>query len=179
MGATALLDLPAFDKATGDLNAIIETPQGSANKIKLDADVGLFRLGHVLPAGSSFPYDFGFVPSTRGEDGDPLDVLVLMDCPTFAGCLVPSRPVAVIEAEQSEGGRKERNDRLIAVAAASRRHESVNGPGDLGEELLQEIQEFFVSYNRVCGREFKPLGVFGADRAKALVEKAQSVKGGS
>src|SRR3954464_7536915 len=91
-----------FDPETGDLNMIIDTPKGSRNKFKYDEAHGLFKLSGVLPAGASFPFDFGYVPSTRGEDGDPVDVLVLMDEPAFAGCLVPARLIGVIEAEQTE-----------------------------------------------------------------------------
>ncbi|HEX8201166.1 MAG TPA: inorganic diphosphatase, partial [Isosphaeraceae bacterium] len=93
--------LGAFAVKTGELNVIIETPKGSRNKFDFDEELGLFKLGGVLPAGAVFPYDFGFVPATRGGDGDPLDVLVLMDEPAFVGCLVPARLIGVIEAEQT------------------------------------------------------------------------------
>ena len=90
--------LPSFDKESGDLNVVSETPKGCRNKYAFEPDLGLFVLKKVLPAGSVFPFDFGFVPSTKGEDGDPLDILVLMDEPAFCGCLVPSRLVGLIEA---------------------------------------------------------------------------------
>src|SRR3954454_21727082 len=109
-----LESLAAFD---GDnLTVIIETPKGSQNKYTYEPRLGAFILGGVLPAGAVFPFDFGFVPSTLAEDGDPLDVLVLMDGPAFTGCIVQCRPLGVIEAEQTEDGKKVRNDRLIAVA---------------------------------------------------------------
>src|SRR6185369_1482784 len=95
--------LPPFDEQSGDLNAVVETIAGSRNKFAYDEELGLFRLKGVLPAGASFPFDFGFVPSTKGGDGDPLDVLVLMDEPAFAGCLVPARLVGVITAQQRAG----------------------------------------------------------------------------
>ncbi len=91
-------------------NVVIETPKGSRNKFDYDPELGLFRLGGVLPLGAVFPFDFGFVPSTLGGDGDPLDVLTLMDEPAFTGCLVTVRLLGVIEAEQSEGGETTRND---------------------------------------------------------------------
>ncbi|MFN8470923.1 MAG: inorganic diphosphatase [Anaerolineae bacterium] len=117
--------MPTFDPDSGNLTVIIETPKGSRNKYKYDEKKRLFTLSKVLPAGASFPFGFGFVPSTRGQDGDPLDVLVLMDSPAFAGCLLECRLIGVIEAEQSEDGKKERNDRLIAVAAQSREHKDI------------------------------------------------------
>src|SRR5205085_8515870 len=100
----------------------------------------LFRLKGVLPAGASFPFDFGFVPSTKGEDGDPLDVLVLMDEPAFAGCLVPARLLGVITAKQRErDGTVEQNNRLIAVAADSRTHEGVRKLHELSPQHPPEI----------------------------------------
>jgi inorganic pyrophosphatase len=113
-------NLEVFAEDSGDLNVIIETPKGSRNKFNYDEEHQLFKLGGVLPAGAVFPYDFGFLPNTVGGDGDPLDVLVLMDEPAFAGCLVPARLVGVIEAEQTErDGETIRNDRLIATFAPS------------------------------------------------------------
>src|SRR4028119_2143117 len=113
----------AFAPRPGALTGRVETPEGSRNKFDFDEELGLFKLGGVLPAGAVFPFDFGFVPATRGGDGDPLDVLVLMDEPAFVGCLVPARLIGVIEAEQTErDGETARNDRLIAVAANSHAH---------------------------------------------------------
>jgi len=164
--------LPAFDPDSQELNAVIETPKGSRNKFNYDPKHGLFRLGGVLPAGASFPFDFGFVPATLGEDGDPLDVLVLMDEPAFAGCLVPARLIGVIEAEQTEASQTAQNDRLIAVAADSHTHREVRSLEQVSENLIKEIEHFFVSYNQVKGKKFKPLGRFGPDRAKQLVDEA-------
>src|SRR6476659_4407599 len=120
-------NLKAFDGRSDQLNVVIETPKGSRNKYKYDPELGLFKLGGVLPAGAVFPFDFGFVPSTVGGDGDPLDVLVLMDDSAFTGCLVPARLIGVIQAEQTgNDGKTERNDRLIAVAAESHNHRDVH-----------------------------------------------------
>ncbi len=166
-----LLRLEAFHDDE-ELNVVIETPKGSRNKYNYDEKTGLFKLGGVLPSGASFPFDFGFVPSTVGGDGDPLDVLVLMDEPAFAGCLVRTRLVGVIEAEQTErDGETTRNDRLIGVAADSRLHTRVRALEDLGTTLLEEIEHFFVSYNQIKGKKFKPLTRSGAERARELVEE--------
>ncbi len=165
-----------FDRATGDVNVIIETPKASRNKYAFDEDSGVFVLKGVLAAGHSFPFDFGFIPQTTGGDSDPLDVLVLMDEAAFPGCLVPSRLIGVIEAEQTErDGRRTRNDRLIAVAADSHTHSHVRSINDLNETLVQQIEHFFVSYNEVKGKKFKPLGRFAARKAKTLVEEAAAL----
>ena len=167
--------LKPFDKESGELNVVIETPKGSRNKYAFDKKLGLFVLKGVLAVGHSFPFDFGFIPKTIGGDGDPLDVLVLMDEPAFAGCLVPSRLIGVIEAEQTErDGKTERNDRLIAVASNSQIHEDVKSINDLNEALVDQIEHFFVSYNEAKGKQFKPLGRFGARKAKNLIETAMS-----
>ena len=161
-----------FDEETGNLNAIIETPKNCRNKYAFDENLGVFVLKGVLAVGHSFPFDFGFVPQTLGGDGDPLDVLVLMDEAAFAGCLVPSRLVGVIEAEQTEtDGKRTRNDRLIAVAANSHTHSHVKSINDLNDELIAQIEHFFVSYNEIKGKNFKILERFAARRAKAVVEK--------
>ena len=164
-------NLEAFAPGGEEVRVIIETPKGSRNKFNFDQEHGLFKLGGVLPAGAVFPFDFGFVPSTTGGDGDPLDVLVLMDEPAFVGCLVEARLVGVIEAEQIEEGETERNDRLIAVAAESRNHRDVRSLDQLNENLLSEIEHFFVSYNEMKGKEFKPLGRGGPGRARELIEE--------
>ena len=132
-----LSHLPTTDPNTGDLLAVIETPKGSPNKYDYDDTCAAFRLAEVMPKGSYFPYDFGFIPSTLGDDGDPLDVLVLMDDPAPAGCVLTIRLIGVIEAQQREkGGDWERNDRL---------------------HLLDEIEAFFAQYNQQKGKAFKPL----------------------
>ncbi|HEX8748860.1 MAG TPA: inorganic diphosphatase [Pyrinomonadaceae bacterium] len=167
-----LNQLAALNDDEDEINVIIETPKGSRNKFNYDEKLGLFKLGGVLPAGASFPFDFGFIPSTVGGDGDPLDVLVLMDEPAFAGCLVATRLIGVIEAEQTErDGETTRNDRLIGVAAGSRIHSDVRTLDGLNGNLLDEIEHFFVSYNVIKGKEFKPQGRFGPERARKVIEE--------
>ncbi len=168
--------LAPFDRETGDLQVIIDTPKGSRNKYVWDEKRALFSLGGILPVGAVFPYDFGFIPHTRGGDGDPLDVLVLMDEPAFTGCLVASRLLGVLEAEQTEGGKTARNDRLIAVAANSRTNGHLQTLRDLNPAMLHEIEHFFVSYNAAKDKKFKVLGRFGPERARALIEQSAKKK---
>ena len=122
--------------------------------------------------GSVFPFDFGYVPSTQGGDGDPLDVLILMDEPAFTGCLVAAKLIGVIEANQTEDEVTTRNDRLIAVAADSRNHSHIRILGDLNTNLVHEIEQFFVSYNQTKGKKFEIIGRLGPDRATALIKTA-------
>lgn len=168
----AFEELPSFDPETGELNAVVDTPKGSRNKFKYDEKMGVFKLGGVLPLGASFPFDFGYIPGTKAEDGDALDVLILMDEPAFSGCVVPAKLIGVIEANQTEDGKTTRNDRLIAIAASSRNHSHVRFLGDLNSNVTKEIEHFFVSYNAAKGKRFEVLGRSGPERAKVLVSEA-------
>ena len=139
------------------VNTIIETPRGSRNKFTYMPELGLFRLGKQLPAGAVFPFDFGFVPSTLAGDGDPLDVLVLLDAPTFPGCLVYARLVGVMHARETQrSGRTVDNPRLIAVASKSGEHHDVTSIKDLAEATVDDIGHFFVSYKEAAGKRFEP-----------------------
>src|SRR5436309_9611011 len=110
---TSSTDPSSKTKSNGKvMEVMIETPRGKRNKFKYDSKHDRFLLCSVLPAGASFPYDFGFLPGTKGEDGDPLDVLVLMDESAFPGCVIEARLIGVLEIEQAEDGEKYRNDRL-------------------------------------------------------------------
>jgi len=123
------------------LRVVIETPKGSRNKFAFDRDEHIFELKKVLPAGMTFPYDFGFVPSNKADDGDPIDVLVLMDEPAFPGCAVTCRPIGVIEAEQ--GNKKERNDRIVAVEQDAHSWAEVKTIDDLGKEFERGARRLF------------------------------------
>ena len=167
---TNLARLSAYN---GDeLTVVVETPKGSQNKYVYDPGLNAFELRGVLPAGAVFPFDFGFVPSTLVDDGDPVDVLVLMDSPAFAGCIVRCRLIGVIHAEQIERGETLRNDRLIAVAVKSLTHKSLEDLSDVNEDLVSQIEHFFGSYNSAKGKTFKPIGRSGRERAQELVQVA-------
>jgi inorganic pyrophosphatase len=151
---------------------IVETPKGSCNKYRYDVENHIFTLAQVLPEGLAFPLDFGFLPSTLGADGDPLDVLLLMDQPAFCGCMVPSRLVGVIEAEQTErDGIPERNDRLVAVPLKTHRYGKIHSVKDLEKQMVAEIERFFVNYNQEEGKKFKILDLRGPGRAESLARK--------
>src|SRR6266480_4778546 len=163
--------LKPFDRKTGNLNVVIETPKGCRNKYTFDFELKSYKLKTVLPEGAVFPFDFGSIPGTVAEDGDPLDVLLLMDEPAFTGCLVQGRVLGVIEARQTKKGKTERNDRLIAVAAESHTHASLKSLQQLESKLIAEIEHFFVSYNDARGKKFRPKARKGPSAAKRLIEK--------
>jgi inorganic pyrophosphatase len=166
-------NLSPFGDSSEILNVIIETPRGSRNKYTYDSELGLFRLKKVLPAGAVFPFDFGFLPSTVGDDGDPLDVLLLMDEPAFPGCLVEARLLGVMEASQTKKGKRMRNDRFIASARKMKSLCNVASIKGLNDDLLEQLEHFFVSYNKIEGKTFKLLRLSEADVARKLIEKGQ------
>jgi inorganic pyrophosphatase len=165
----SLLDLPARDPASGLVNVVVETPRGHRSKLAYDETLGVFRLKKLLPLGAAFPYDFGFVPSTRAEDGDPLDVLVLTDEGLFPGSLVAVRLIGVIEAEQVETRTRTRNDRLLGCIQTPYNEPEVRSIGELHEDRLAEIEHFFVSYNEAEGRRFEPRERSGPERALEIL----------
>ena len=151
------------------IQVIIETPRGSRNKYSFDEDDRIFRLKAALPAGMVFPYDFGFIPRSIGGDGDPLDVLVLMDEPAFPGCVLLARLLGVMEAEQTENDRTERNDRLIAVAETTHLYGNLRSLDDIPEQALKEIEHFFANYHHLQGRRSKRLAWSDTETARKLI----------
>jgi inorganic pyrophosphatase len=171
---SGLTGIPTWD-SDGRALVVIETPRESRNKFKFDPSLGSFRLVKVLPAGMEFPFDFGYLAGTRAQDGDPLDVLVLMDAPVPVGCLVRCRLIGVIEAEEQKtsGGSWVRNDRLIAVADESDAQRHIRTLARLDPGLLSEIEAFFTTYNEIAGHGFRCLGRRGPQRARSLAHQAQ------
>ena len=165
--------LKPIDKQNGTLQVIIETPAGSRNKFSFDPGQEIFSLKSVLPAGMTFPYDFGFLPRTLADDGDPIDVLLLMDEPAYPGCLVPSRLIGVIRGEQIDGKKRIRNDRLVAVAEANHFYANVKKLADLPRRFVKELEDFFVNYHKLEGKQYKLLGCRDASEAMRLIQKAQ------
>ncbi len=155
------------------LRVVIETPKGSRNKFAFNAKEHTFELKKVLPAGMAFPYDFGFVPSTLAEDGDPIDVLALMDEPAFPGCVLVCRPIGVIEGEQRNKKSAERNDRIIAVERDAHSWSEIKNIADLGKEFCQELEEFFVNYHKLSREQYRVLGIKGPDRARKLIKSGR------
>jgi inorganic pyrophosphatase len=169
-----VVDFTKLKPTTKDHNVrvVVETMRGSRNKYAFDPDERVFTLKKVLPEGMVFPHDFGFIPSTEADDGDPIDVLLLMDDAAFAGCVVEARLIGVIEGEQTKEGKKERNDRLLAVAESSHTHSNVKSIDDLNKSLLREVEQFFVNYHENDDTEFKVLACKGPGAAAKCLKKA-------
>jgi inorganic pyrophosphatase len=172
MASRNLTELPAFLPGSSNVNVVVENPAGSRVKSAYNPKLDIFHLSYVLPKGSAFPFEFGFIPSTIAEDGDPLDMLVLLDVPTSVGCVLTARPIGAIEAEQTQDGRTFRNDRLIGVAIAGHQYSDVHSLDALDQRTLDEVELFFTSYNRMRGRVFRPIQRSSSSVAIDLINRA-------
>lgn len=152
------------------IQAIIETPKGSRNKYAYDEQQRVFELKKVLPAGMAFPYDFGFIPRTLAPDGDPLDVLVLMDEPAFPGCLLKCRLIGIIEGEAGDKKKMVRNDRIVAIEKADHSFADIHVIDDLGKTFVRELEIFFVNYRKLSKEQFRILGVKGPKQARKRIQ---------
>lgn len=160
--------------ANGTVTAVVETTKGSRTKLDYDAKHQCFVVSKVLPEGMSFPFDFGFIPSTTGGDGDPLDVILLLDESVPSGTVVPARLIGVIEATQtSKRDGTEENDRLLAVGSSSVLYEKVHKLSDLPSAVVEQIEQFFVSYNRLEGKRFVVKDHHGLKRARECVRRGR------
>lgn len=156
------------------ITCIVESPKGSAGKFDFDPSSGYFKLGKTLPAGLVFPFDFGFIPGTLGEDGDPLDVIVISETQTFTGCALDCRIIGGITARQTErDGDTVRNDRFIVVPEISVMYGEVEKLSQFPKQIMQEIERFFINYNDQAGKRFRPLQLLQADPAIKLIQNAQ------
>jgi inorganic pyrophosphatase len=168
-----LKPMDADDQET--IKVIIETPKGSRNKYAYDQEERIFVLKKALPAGMAFPYDFGFVPSTLAEDGDPVDVLMLMDEPAFCGCAVECRLIGVIEGEQQDGNKAQRNDRLVAVEKGNHAWANVKHIDDMGKKFVKELEDFFVNFHKLKGHKYRILDVKGPRQALKSIQQGLKV----
>ncbi|HEX4199219.1 MAG TPA: inorganic diphosphatase [Caulobacteraceae bacterium] len=160
-----------LDAKSATCRVVVETPKGRRGKLDYDPKSGLFRLKTLLPDGMSFPLDFGFVPSTLCDDGDPLDVMVLADEANPPGTLLEVRLLGVIEAEEKEHGKTERNDRLIAAAIVSHLYANFKTAADLDKAFTDNLVQFWTNKDRLEGKAFRCLGIKGPDAAIALIKQ--------
>lgn len=164
---------PAFIGNSKNIHVIIETPAGTGSKYVYDPGFDIFKLKKILPKGTVFPYHFGFIPHTEAEDGDPLDALVLMNEPSYPGCLIECRLLGVIEAEEKSDKGIRRNDRFIAAPIESEYLKRVQNFTDMEQYEQDEIVNFLLSYTRLSKKEFRPLHNRGFKAAVELIQKQQ------
>lgn len=153
------------------IDIVIETPGGSRAKYKFDKDGKDFTVKKMLPAGMVFPYDFGYIPDTKGEDKDPVDAMVIAEFTTFPGCRIECRLVGALLAEQTQGNKKIRNDRFFFIPETSLFFREVISLDQLSGEHIKQLGDFFINYNRSEGKEFVPLEIIDAPHAWELLKK--------
>lgn len=169
-GANLVHGLAPFD-AQRNLRVVIETPRGSNVKIKYDEELGCFSLSRVLPLGVTYPHDFGFVPQTLAQDGDPLDVMVLMDVGTFPGVVITCRLLGALQIEE-RGLRGRPNHRLVAVPMKAARRDEWRNFSDLGRRMQQELERFFIMSTAFTSKDPVLRGWVGPDAALDMVQRA-------
>jgi inorganic pyrophosphatase len=154
---------------------VVESPQGAPTKNKYDPETGTFELSRPLPKGFTYPFDWGFIPSTKGSDGDPLDLMVVHDAPTFPGIVIGCHLIGVLEVRQDEEkGKRIRNDRMFAVPVESPREDRVNHVHDLPKRLRSELERFFLASAQLEGKNLEVLGWKGPEVAERLIHEGQS-----
>jgi inorganic pyrophosphatase len=152
-----------------EVEVVIEVPRGSRNKYEFYTTTNLIRLDRVLFSSVHYPTDYGFIPGTREEDGDPLDVLVVVEEPTFPGCRVRARVIGVLRMKDEEGP----DDKILAVTTADPRFDGIDDISDLQRHWLEEIENFFNIYKTLEKKETQVMGWGSAEEARAIIERCQ------
>jgi inorganic pyrophosphatase len=153
------------------ITVIIETPKGSNHKYDYEPELKCFKLKKVLPVGMAFPFDFGFIPDTKGGDGDPLDVIVISEITTFPGCCMDCRIIGAIKVNQTErDGSTMRNDRYFAVPEVSQLFKDVSSLVQLPDGIITQLESFFKNYNEQAGKKFEVIERVNAEAAYQMLK---------
>jgi len=163
------LSLPTGDRAPAEVNAVIEIPRGDTNKYEYDKELHVFRLDRNLYSPVHYPGDYGFIPSTLSDDGDPLDVLVLVDAPSFTGCVMTVRPIGALRMTDQES----EDEKILAVGLNNPIYKSLNDYSELYPHLLLEIEHFFSIYKELEAKRTRIKGWEDADVARKSVTESQ------
>jgi len=159
------------DQAPEILNTIIEIPKGSNNKYEFDEKLDIIRLDRTIYSPMFYPADYGFIPETRGGDGDHLDVLVITNSPVFSGCLVEIRPIGVLKMSDDKG----QDDKLIAVPVSNPLYKDTHDISDLHEHTLNEISHFFTAYKTLEKKVVTVQGWGNKQEAIKLIEEGRKL----
>ncbi|MGY3528521.1 MULTISPECIES: inorganic diphosphatase [Bradyrhizobium] len=169
---TNLFKLPTWaDK--GHIHAVVETPRGSCCKLEFDGKLRAFILSKPLMTGLAYPYDWGFIPSTKAEDGDPLDVLMIHDAATYPGTVLRCRPIGILEVVQVTGRKRKRNDRIFAVPGRSPFVGNLPDIRSLPARAIVELEKFFTATDALKKKELEFLGWYGPGRAMKAINRSR------
>ncbi len=166
-----LINLPPFTEK-GDVYVVVETPRGSRAKFDYDPNLETFTLSKSLLTGLTYPHDWGFVPSTKAEDGDPIDIMVVHDAATFPGIVLTCRLIGILLIKQESKGKIERNDRLFAVPRDSHSEQALKDVSDLSKPIRQELEEFFKATDELEDKKLDIIGWKGPKAAVRAIKKA-------
>jgi inorganic pyrophosphatase len=166
---TNYLALPTGDGAPAEINAVIEIPRGDTNKYEYDKQLHVFRLDRNLYSPVHYPGDYGFIPSTLSEDGDPLDVLVLVDAPSFTGCVMIVRPIGALRMIDQDS----EDEKILAVGLNNPIYKNLNEYSELYPHLLLEIEHFFSVYKELEAKRTRVRGWEDAAKARKIVTESQ------
>ncbi|OKO77645.1 inorganic diphosphatase [Bradyrhizobium sp. NAS96.2] len=164
-------NMPPFTE-DGDVHVVVETPRGSRAKFAYDPKLESFALSKSLLTGLTYPHDWGFVPSTKADDGDPLDIMVIHDAATFPGLVVTCRAIGVLQIEQKSKKKSERNDRLFAVPLNSHSERALHDIADLTKPIREELEKFFVATDELEDKKLKIIGWKGPKIAVQTIKDA-------
>jgi inorganic pyrophosphatase len=167
-------NLPTFTDE-GDVNVVVETPRGSRAKLAFDPKLEAFTLAKSLLVGLTYPHDWGFVPSTKADDGDPIDVMVIHDAATFPGLVVSCSVIGVLQIEQRTGEKAERNDRLFAVPRRSHSERGLTDVRELSRSMQDELEKFFIATDELESKQLQILGWKGPKAAAQAIKRAAKV----
>jgi inorganic pyrophosphatase len=167
-------NLPSFTE-DGDVQVVVETPRGSRAKFNYDPKLEAFTLSKSLLTGLTYPHDWGFVPSTKADDGDPIDIMVIHDATTIPGLVVTCRVIGILQIEQKSKKKSERNDRLFAVPRRSHSEQALKDVRDLSRPIQEELEKFFIATDELEDKKLKIIGWKGPKAAvQAIKEAAKS-----
>jgi inorganic pyrophosphatase len=152
------------------IDVVIETPKGSKYKYKFDEERNRFKVHKLLPSGLAFPYDFGFIPDTKGGDGDPLDVMIFSEDSFFPGSVIECQILGAIKAKQSSDDETVRNDRIIVTPKLTAEKDKEVALEDFSKHKIKELEDFFTYYNKMEGKEFKSLGILTAKETWKMIK---------
>lgn len=153
--------------------AIVEIPRGSRNKYEVDQKTGAIWLDRVLFSSVHYPTDYGFIPGTKSADGDPLDVLIIIEEPTFPGCHIEIRPIGVLRMRDEKGV----DEKILAVPVSDPKFDEIQDISDLSKQWLAEIENFFNTYKMLERKESSVEGWRGGEEARAIIKKYTYVNG--
>src|SRR5712675_1164061 len=157
------------------VDVVVETPKGSKYKYKFDEEQNRFRVKKILPVGLAFPYDFGFIPGTKGDDGDPLDVMIIAEDSYLPGSVIECEIIGAIKARQSSDDETFRNDRIIGVPVMTKEKDEEVALEDFSKHKINELENFFIYYNKMEKKEFKPLGILNARETWQIIKEGSEI----